>query len=355
MASGSALHVNVPLSNYAIAWKPPGEKADWFAREDFFPLVPVQKDSDLIRQISQGRMLEIYEALVGDDNVAGSAPIVEFAVNANLTFKCVPRVLRGIINYYKQKQADDVLMYEKRQLDAPRWALQLHCEEKALGQLLDSTKYGGHVTNLGANELWDDYGSSASTIYDEIATRLEKIVLLTGHKVNRFGMAFPTWRVIKGHPGLVRRPFINQGGSAGTVLTKELFEKLFEEWMEPGAVRIYKGVFNRSPSPNDDNTIDLQLFWGPGIVAAYVEPNVSVEDFSLSKGFMFSGLDGNGEPMAVIERDAPEIQPIGGRELRLVTSMDWKLVNNKAGWIWPQVIDPTNAAYNNDAGNSYFG
>jgi hypothetical protein len=156
------------------------------------------------------------------------------------------------------------------------------------------------------------------------------------------------------HPGLVRRPFVNQGGTAGTLLTKELFEKLFEEWMEPGAVRIYKGVKNRAPSPNDDSPLDLQLFWGSGIVAAYVDPAVSTEDFSFAKGLMFAGLSGNGEPMAVLERDAPEIMPIGGREIRLVTSPDWKIVNNRSGWFWPAVIDKTNPAYLNDAGNSYF-
>jgi hypothetical protein len=351
---GSALHINVPLTNYAIAWKPPGDKSDWFARQDFFPDVPVGKDSDLIRQISQGRMLQIYEAASGSDGLNTSAPIVEFAVNATLKFKCIPKVLRGVINNYNQKQSDDVLQYEKRQTDAPRWSLQMYCEEQALNILQDPTKYGAHVTNLGPGELWDDYGSSASTIYDEIATRLEKIVLLSGHKVNRFGMSFPVWRVIKGHPGLVRRPFINQGGTAGTLLDKALFEKLFEEWMEPGAVRIYKGVKNRAPSPNDDAPLDLQLFWGPGIVAAYVEPNVSTEDFSFAKGFMFAGLSGNGEPMAVLERDAPEIMPIGGREIRLVTAPDWRIVNNRSGWFWPAVIDKTSAAYLNDAGNSYF-
>jgi hypothetical protein len=105
-------------------------------------------------------------------------------------------------------------------------------------------------------------------------------VLLSGHKVNRFGISFPVWRVIKGHPGLVRRPFVNQGGTAGTFPSKELFE----EWMEPGAVRIYKGVKNRAPAPNDDSPLDLQLLWGPGIVAAYVEPEVSVEDFTPDSG-----------------------------------------------------------------------
>ena len=356
MALGSALHTNVPLTNYAIAWKPPGDKKTWFARQDFFPSVPVPKDSDFIRQVSQGRMLQIYEATVGDDLVNVNAPVVDFAINDKLQFKCKPRSLRGIINYYKQKQADDVLQYEKRMVDAPRWAMEMYCEDQSMQVLLDQAQYGGHVTNLGANELWDDYGSSASTIYDEIATRLEKIVLVSGHKVNRFGLPFPVWRVIKGHPGLTRRPFVNQGGLAGTMLSVELFEKLFEEWMEPGSVRIYRGVKTRSQAPNDDDGgEDLQLLWGqPSVVAAYVEDQVSTEDFSFAKGFMFAGLDANGSPVAVVEREAPEIQPIGGRELRVVTSADWKIVNKRAGWIWPAVVDKTSPAYNNDVGNSYF-
>lgn len=353
---GSNLHINVPLTNYAIAWKPPADRKTWFARDSFFPAVPVPKDSDYIRQISQGRMLQIYEADIGDDTVGVGANIVDFAVNDKLQFKCLPKALRGIINYYKQKQADDVLQYEKRIVGAPRWAMEMYQETQALDVLLNQSNYGNHVTNLDPSEYWDDYAASASSIYDEIATRLEKIVLVSGHKVNRFGMPFPIWRVIKGHPGLVRRPFVNQGGVAGTMLDVPLFEKLFEEWMEPNSVRIFRGVKTRSTAPNDDTGgEDLELLWKePSIVAAYVEEGVSTEDFSFAKGMMFAGLDASGAPVAVVERDAPEVQPIGGRELRVVTSADWKITNARSGWIWPAVIDKTNARYNNDAGNSYF-
>jgi len=357
---GSALHVNVPLTNYAIAWKPPADKAGWFARGDFFPTVPVEKDSDFIRQISQGRMLQLYEALVGEDGLSGAAPVVDFALKGNLTFKCRPAALRGILNYYKAKQADSVLQYEKRTTDAPRWALEMWAENQAVPILLNTGNYGNNVTTLNPNQYWDDYASSASSIYDDLATAMEKIVLVTGHKVNRLGVAFPTWRVIKGHPGLTRRPFNNQAGSVPQMLTTEIFEGLFKEWLEPNSIRIYKGWFDNSPPPNDDGTNqnqpDGKLFFSAGLVMAYVEENVSIEDFSFGKSFMFAGLgdDAPGAPMAVVERDAPEVMPIGGRELRVVASADWKVTNALAGWIFPQVVDKTSAAYSNPAGNSWF-
>jgi hypothetical protein len=203
---GSNLHVNVPLSNYVIAWKPPADKSGWFARGDFFPQVPVSKDSDLIRQVSQGRMMQIYEALVASNGPPGSTPIptVDFAMKGNLTFKCLPRALRGIINYYEAKQADSMIQYEKRMTDAPRWAHEMTAENAAVSILTNSSSYGNNSTTLGATTYWDNYASSASSIYDDIANALEKIVLMTGHKVNRFGMSFPVWRAIKGNPGLTR-------------------------------------------------------------------------------------------------------------------------------------------------------
>lgn len=356
---GSALHVNVPLSNYVIAWKPPADKATWFARGDFFPNVPVDKDSDIIRSISQGRMLQLYEALVGEDGLAGAAPVVDFALGPNITFKCKPAALRGILNYYKSKQADANLQFEKRVVEAPRFALEMWSENQALPTLLNSSNYGNNVTTLAAAAYWDNYPSSSSTIYDDLAYGLEQIWLSTGHKVNRLGMPAPVWRVIKGHPGLTRRPFNNQAGSSPQMLTTEIFEGLFKEWLEPGSVRIYNGYYDRNPPPNDgtdiNTPVDGALFWGPSVVAAYVEPNVSLDDFSFGKSFFFAGLgDGQAAPMFVLERDAQEIMPIGGKEFRLVTSADWKITNATAGWIWPTVIDKTNARYNNRAGNSWF-
>lgn len=357
---GSALHVNVPLTNYAIAWKPPADKAGWFARSDFFPQVPVSKDSDLIRQISQGRMLQLYETLVGEDGLSGAAPVVDFAIKGNLTFKCLPHATRGILNYYKAKQADSVIQYEKRQTEQPRWALEMSLENQAIPILTNTANYGNNVTTLNPNQYWDDYASSASSIYDDLASSMEKIVLMTGHKVNRIGFSAPVWRVIKGHPGLTRRPFNNQAGSVPQMLTTKIFEGLFEEWLEPNSIKIYRGWYDTSSAPNDDgsnqNQPDGKLYFGPGVVMAYVEENVSIEDFSFGKSFVFAGLgdDAPGAPMAVIERDAPEVMPIGGREIRIVTSADWKITNPLAGWIYPQVIAKTDASYNNAAGNSWF-
>ena len=357
---GSTLHVNVPLTNYCIAWKPPADKSDWFARGDFFPMIPVEKDSDYIRQISQGRMLQMYEAQVGEDGLAGASPVVDFAMKGNLSFKCRPAVLRGLINYYKAKQADNMIQYEKRQTDQPRFALEMWSERKAMTQLLNSSLYGNNVTTLNANEYWDDYASSASSIYDQIANAFEKIVLLTGHKVNTVGFSFPVWRIIKGPPGLTRRPFNNQAGSVPQMLTTQIFEGLFSEWLEPNSIHIYKGWYDRSPAPEDDgvaqNAPDGALFFGPGMVAAYNEKSPSIEDYSFAKSFMFAGLgdDAPGAPMAVIERDAPEIMPIGGREIRLVTSADWKICQPASGWIMPAVVDKTSALFTNPAGNSWF-
>lgn len=358
---GSNLHLNVPLSNYVKAWKPPGDKSGWFARGDFFPMVPVSKPRDLIRQVSQGRMLQIYEALVGTTGPGspGSVPTVDFALDGNLSFNCKPFALSGIVNYYDAKTADPNLQYEKRMLEQPRWSLEMFCETQAIPTLLDTANYGNNTTTLSSNEYWDNYASSASTIYDTLASIMEKIALETGGLVNRIGISLPVWRIIKGHPGLTRRPFNNQAGSTPQMLTTEIFEGLFKEWLAPGALRIYRGWYDASLAPNDDGTSNTQpngkLFFGPGVVMANVQENVSLDDFSFAKSFMFAGLgDDEAGTMAVLEREMPEIAPIGGREIRLVTAADYKIMNPLSGWIIPQVIDTSDAQYDNPAGNSWF-
>jgi hypothetical protein len=348
---GSALHVNEALTTYAIAWQAPADKRRWFARQDFFPRVPVKKDSDIIRSVSQGAMLQIYNAAVGSNG--RKVPLVEFRIGPNRTFKCRPYCLEGELNQYHRRQADDALQYDKNQTNAPRWALEMSLEDVAMQTLLDPAQYGNNVTVLSSNELWDDYGSSASSIYDEIATRLEKIVLDTGELVNRIGFSFPVWRIIKGHPGLLKRPFFNQAGTSGYRLTLKDFEALFDEWVEPGACRVYRGVYNANPSPNEDDPKDLKLFWGPGMLAAYCKETADLEDLSLGKEFIFSGLDGN-DPLVVMQFEDKEILPIGGERIRLMASADYRIMHHQSAWFWPQVVDKTSPLFSNEAGLPYF-
>jgi hypothetical protein len=132
-------------------------------------------------------------------------------------------------------------------------------------------------------------------------------VLDTGEMVNRIGFTFPVWRIIKGHPGLLKRPFFNQAGTLGYRMTLKDFAALFDEWVEPGACRVYRGVYNANPSPNEDDPKDVKLFFGPGMVAAYVKETPDLEDLSFAKEFkMFAGLDGN-DPMVVMQLEDKEI------------------------------------------------
>ncbi len=349
---GSALHVNQALTEYAIAWKPPTDKGDWFARGDFFGTVPVSKDSDVVRSVSQGRMLQLYDATVSNGGKPGGS-VVQFGIGANTSFKCLPYVLEGVINDYDRKQADNALQYDKNQAFAPRWALEMAMEKLAMTTLLNSSLYGSNVTNLAANELWDDYGSSASSIYDTLAEIFLKIVMDTGMKVNNVGFSSLVWRVIKGHPGLLRRPFFNQAGTAGYTMKKADFEGLFDEWLEPGSVHVYRGVYNAAPAPNDDDPKNLKVFFGPGMVASYTAKSPSLEDLSAFKQFQFAGLDGI-EPMVVMEFQDQQIMPMGGTRMRLMSSVDYKMMHASSAYIIPACVDTTSAAYDNEAGESYF-
>lgn len=348
---GSALHVNQALTQYAISWKPPTDKGEWFARQDFFGTVPVSKDSDVVRSISQGRMLQLYDATVSNGGKPGGSR-VQFGIGPNVAFKCLPYVLEGETNDYDRKQADNALQYDKNQAFAPRWALEMAMEKLAMTTLLDTSLYGGNVTNLASNELFDDYGSSASTVYDILAEIFLGIVMETGNKVNNVGFSSLVWRVIKGHPGLLKRPFFNQAGTAGYRMATKDFEALFDEWLEPGSVHVYRGVYNDVSSPNDD-TKNLKAFFGPGMVASYTNKSPSLEDLSAFKQFQFAGLDGI-DPMVVMEIRDDKIMPIGGTAIRLMTSVDYKMMHAPSAHIIPACVDTTSAAYYNSNGTSYF-
>lgn len=341
--AGSVLHKNQPLTNYAIAWTPP--QKDFFIRGDFFPRLDVDKDSNLVRSIDQGSMMQIYDAEAGP---GGLVKEVSFGVGPDQQYKCQPYALEGIINYYEREQADNVLQYEKRQTAIPLSLLGFKLEKKAVDYLRTAGNYGGNTKTLASTELWDAYDQTTSNPIDELIAALEKVLLDIGRKCNRLVFDKMVWRVIRRHPALLQAAPVHTTPAGLQVITKDGLEKILEEWLEPGSIKIVLGRYNSQPLPNNGVGAPLPVttkksFIGADVVMGYVEPP-SLDSVGFAHEFVFAGLDGN-DPIAVYEFDDPKVAPKGGLRVRVMTSADYRIMRPASGYILKGVVDVTNAQY----------
>jgi hypothetical protein len=358
MFQGNALHPSVPLTQYAIAWKP--REKDWFFTSRFLPYLTVQKDRDLVRTVDKGRMLQIYQAVAGTGQT--KAPVVEFGIGPNKAFQCTPFSLDGMINHYDRKRADDVLQYEKRAVAAPRFALAQYLEKQGAAILTDPSQYAGNTKALTSTELWDDYDSNDSDPIEDLIDLLMAVNNEEGVKCNELSIDKLVWRVISQHPKVRARAAVHAEGRPLGIITVEDLEKILEPYLEKGSIKIVAGRYNAAEDPgqNPDGTsttqTDLRSFIGANVIAAYVEPP-SVESIGFGYTFAVAGLgseDGRGgnEPMAVLEYEDNSIRPIGGTRLTLVSSVDQRIMYPSCGYLLRGVVDTTNARYFNKAGNS---
>lgn len=339
---GSALHRNQPLTEYAISWRPP--QKNFFMRGELFPRLDVSKDSNIVRSIDMGRMMEIYDAEAGP---GGFVKEISFGIGNDTTYKCQPYALEGIINYYERDQADSVLQYEKMQTAMPLRSMAFKLEKKAMDYARTAANYGGNTKTLAANELWDAYDATSSNPIDELIAALEKVLLDIGMKCNRLVFDKMVWRVIRRHPALLQAAPVHTTPAGLQVITVEGLEKILGEWLEPGSIRVSVGRYNLNPDPNPGNypttVVPKKSYIGADVIMAYVEPP-NPESMGFAHEFAFSGLDGN-DPMVVYEFEDPKIAPKGGMRVRVMCSADYRIMRPASGYILKGVVDTTQAQY----------
>jgi hypothetical protein len=117
--SQNALHHSVLLSNYAQDWRPPEE--GYYVVPDLFPIVPVDKEFNDFARFNASTWRQTANAAVGP---AGDVARVGWYRDADGSYRAKPYALEGVIDHKERDASDDVVQYEKRQMDVPLVTLQ---------------------------------------------------------------------------------------------------------------------------------------------------------------------------------------------------------------------------------------
>lgn len=356
--SQSVLHHDVLLSGYVQHWKPPKD-VPWYLHDELFPQVPVDKASNVYKVINQSTFMKTAKAAVGP---RGDVSVVQAYYDPEGSYKAIPYALDGVIDHLERDEADDVALYEQLATDLPMVVLMNSLELDAYNAAFNTTNLGSNYETTAASDMFDNYTSLTGNPMLYIRQKCEKIMNVTGRKVNFIAFDRLVWRALQHNPAVLAFVAVHAVGNPLQLLTIEMFEKKLEDVMEKGALHISHFRYDPSRMPLAQSSLSPHAAISSNMIIARLDP-MSREDISATKQFAFTGkrdvLSGarlaapDGGELPAMVATAPIsafTYPIfaqgqrGGTGVRVLTNRDFRVTRSTSLWVSFGVVDKTNTA-----------
>lgn len=213
--TATQVHVNAPLTNISIAYI---QSADAFIASRVFPIVPVEKKSDVYYSYTKNDWFR--------DEAAPRAPSTESAgsgynTDATASYTCKTNAIHKDID-------DDVRGNFDQPLDPDRDATQFVTQRILLRQEVAWTSAfftsGKWATDVTPTSLWSDY--AASDPIGDVRTGTRTILATTGFKPNKLVLGYDVFTKLQDHPDIIDR--LKYTGGASRAVTREQLAALFD-------------------------------------------------------------------------------------------------------------------------------
>lgn len=256
-ATGRDLHVDGPLSNLLIAYRPEGSIAD-----RVFPIVPVGKQSDMYYEFQQADFWRIPDTKRAP---LTAAKRVDFNVSTG-TFFAKNFALATGIALEDSVNADEVLRLRETKALFLRDLITLDWENR-LATLVINTSNVGTFATVGST--WNDR-TNANPI-DNIDTAIERVRDVTGTKPNRCVFGWKAWKDFRRNSNVRQLVFPAAAGGAGPGLVTlqhaaAIFD--FDEVHVGGAMK---------NTAAENLAMSLADIWGSHVLVYYAPPRPSRE------------------------------------------------------------------------------
>jgi len=346
----SQLHLNVPLTDLAVAFRPDEDGLLW---NKLLPPKVVPNTSNIIRQIDRANLMSIQEMKSGANGWAGE---VQFKVGADQTYACIDYACEVVKDRRERANADAILEYDAEQLYTGMIKVNNLLEYVGIkGTLRVSTNYdSSQVVTLTTPDQWDNYNSPQNDPVSDIKTGVLQVRIQTGGA--RRGkiivvMHDLVWNAIQLNPNLLARSPVHPSG--GGIMTLPMFQEII--FGKPGDPNYVQGeIITTSAFYNtaaDPQTADMRSFVGPDVMIIYSEL-ANVRNFGFGQSFMFAGVDtgiefmkqSGGIPLVVYSYPDPKRGIYGSDVDRIVGSVDFKVLNPLGGYLIKECVDKTNTA-----------
>lgn len=347
----STLHLNVPLTNLAVGYRPDHKKFLW---NKLMPPMVVPNTSNIIRQIDRANLMTLPDIRSG---AQGFMTEVALKMGADLNYRCIDYACEVVRDRRERANADIAIQYDEEMLFTGLTKVHGVCEKVVFTTLRDTANYAASNTvTLTGGDRWDQPKSPDSDPLGDILTGIELVLNQVGGGSGtvRVTMHALVWNQIKQHPNVLSRAPVHPTG--GGIMTVAMFEEIIfgkkgDVNAIDGEVIITRNFFNTA---NEGAAESMSSFVGPDVLITYSEAP-GLRSFGYGTAFMFAGTEegidfldksnpGGGVPLVVYSYPDPKRGVLGSDVDRIVGSVDFKVLNNKAGFLIKTVVDATNTA-----------
>ncbi|MFA6358837.1 MAG: hypothetical protein WCY09_09305 [Candidatus Omnitrophota bacterium] len=267
MPQHSDVHVDRPLSNYAVEYRNQDFIASLVA-----PFVPVNNKSDTYITFNKADRFSLPEDLRGPKDAANE---ITWGTGTG-TYACKDRALRDFLTDYIVGNSDPAIKPEQRTTNFLTQLLMLGFEYRVSTLVFTSGNYSGsYKSQLSGTTQFSDFTNS-----DPIG------VIDTGKEAcfyppNTMIMGEEVYNKLKRHPQLLDHV---KGGSTSAnpaMVSMDVMKEVFEI---PN-ILIGKAKYN---SAKKGQTATYTRLWGKSIVLAYIDASVTLDNLSAFKTFRWT-------------------------------------------------------------------
>lgn len=311
------VHVDAVLTNISTRYM---NKQDAFIASKVFPIVQVEKESDLYYVYTKEDWFRDEARIRGDaEESTGSGYNV-----GTTTYQVDVWSIHKMVGDRMRRNADTPLRPDQTATEFVSQRLLLRQEVAWASDYFTTSVWGTDVVGGTDFTKWSDYASSDP--FEDIETGKEGILSTTGYEANTMVVGWTTWRKLKRHPDI--RDQIKY--TTAENVTRELMARLFEV----DNLYICKAIKNTAV---EGATASYAFVQGTNDAwLGYVNPAPALEAPSAGYIFGYTGVSaGMGEAVGIsrIRMDTHKADRIEGE-----IGFDDKVVGTDLGYFFDEAV-----------------
>lgn len=309
------VHIDVPLSNLVIGFEPSNTIV-----QDIYPVVNVQKQSDVFYKWTKGDFFRMPETTIRAPRTKGRT--VSYNVSSD-TFYATNYALVDEIDYETMVNADAPLQIREKAARNLQNLLMLDYEDRVATQLRTGSNLGSNAT---VSSKWDSSTAGTSDPFADIQTAKDSIRSTTGIEANTIIFGREVYNALLRHADILDRIKYVQRG----VVTTDLLAALFDV----DKVLVGSAIKNTAEENQDDA---FSSVWGKDTIVGHFTNGPDADGRNPSLGYSFRWTNPLfGTPMAVESWEDPDHGNY--MNMRVQYYQDEKIVAPELGYLWEDCV-----------------
>ena len=314
MPTRQQVHIDRAMTNVSVAYM---QDQSNFIADKVFPIIPVQKQSDLYFIYSKADFLrdEAEERAPGTESAGG-----DYEITQSEPYFCRVTAFHKDVNEQERVNADDPLSPDRDSTEFVSQKLLIRRETQWASKFFKTGVWGKEVPGKasapaeGETLQWNLATSDPIAVIKAEATAMQET---TGYRPNTLVLSPYAKDALLNHPDIIDRIKYTQKGIASIDLLAELFEVKH--------VYVAQAISNTAQKGATENT---SFIMGKHALLCYSEPNPGLKKPSAGYIFAWKGLKGVGAfgnrivriPMPWLGMDTERIEGEMAFDMRKVAS-----------------------------------